>query len=88
MERFDVGIVAIIPMTLQLAYSRQLVDDISINRLSKEMLKIATSITFKMKALPEPNSMLVNTLANPSASAIVLDAAAKRVSKMSCFIER
>ena len=52
------------------------------------MLKIATSITFKMKALPEPNSMLVNTLANPSASAIVLDAAAKRVSKMSCFIER
>ena len=36
------------------------------------MLKIATSITFKMKALSEPNSMLVNTLANPSASAIVL----------------
>jgi len=32
--------------------------------------------------------MMVNTLANPSASAIVLDAAAKRVSKMSCFIER
>jgi hypothetical protein len=50
------------------------------------MLKIATSITFKMKALPEPNSMLVNTLANPSASAIVLAAAAKRVSKMSCFM--
>jgi len=32
MERFDVGIVAMIPMTLQLAYSRQLVDDISIEQ--------------------------------------------------------
>jgi hypothetical protein len=51
------------------------------------MLKIARSIAFTMEALSEPNSMLVNTLANPSASAIVLAATAKRVSKMSWFID-
>jgi hypothetical protein len=47
------------------------------------MLKIMTSIIFSIELLPEPNSMLENTLSNPSTSATMLVATAPRVSKMS-----